>query len=434
MRRALALLALAACGDDAPVYGDPRTIDLTFPSAPNRDLDLLIVMDDTIGLPEVAADLSTHLPEFLERLSVLDGTLPNLHIGMATSDMGTTGSDAPGVPGPAIGQIGNGGCSGAGKDGTLVAVTAGGPIYISDVLQGGVRAKNYSGELATALGDSLRWAGGGGCGFEQHLRATRRALTKPENSGFLRKEASLAVVIVADEDDCSLRSSGLLAADTSVLGPLQSYRCTQQGVVCDESLDTSGTKTHCRPREDSSFVEGVAATTDFLDGVKPPHQLVVAGIVGDRTPFVVSPHSPPGGGEATLGLDSVCSGALSGGVHPSPRLHAVIDHFSGNGTAPSICATSTRSQLLEVARTIQPLLGVICLDTSRLTITSTPQGLQPACQLTEIVGDVETRLTDYEITADATACPDTADHLRLIVRGASTAPGAYIRARCETPY
>jgi hypothetical protein len=112
----------------------------------------------------------------------------------------------------------------------------------------------------------------------------------------------------------------------------------------------------------------------------------------------------------------------------------VIDHFSGNGTAPSICATSTRSQLLEVARTIQPLLGVICLDTSRLTITSTPQGLQPACQLTEIVGDVETRLTDYEITADATACPDTADHLRLIVRGASTAPGAYIRARCETPY
>jgi hypothetical protein len=46
-----------------------------------------------------------------------------------------------------------------------------------------------------------------GCGFEQHLRASQRALTRPDQLTFVRDEALLAVIIVSDEDDCSLESS-----------------------------------------------------------------------------------------------------------------------------------------------------------------------------------------------------------------------------------
>ncbi len=77
---------------------------------------------------------------------------------------------------------------------------------------------------------------------------------------------------------------------------------------------------------------------------------------------------------------------------------------------------------------------MVCVDSTKLTDSSTERGIQPACEVVEIVGEVETRLTDFDITPDLAACPETADHLRLIVRGASTAPGAYIRARCETPF
>jgi len=440
MKLVAVLLALAGCGDNLEVFAEPNTIELTFPSVANRELDLLVVMDDTIGLPEVQADMAIRLPEFLARLSVLEGQLPSLHIGMTTSDMGTTGSAAPDAPGPAIGQVGNGGCSGSGKDGALL-MPSGGTGFLSDVIEGGMRVKNYQGELADALARLLRTAGGGGCGFEQHLRGMRRALTKPENAAFLRPTAALAILIVADEDDCSLRSADLLASETSLLGPLASFRCTREGVECAEPIGELGAKTHCRPREDSVHVEGIAPTIDFLEELKPPGHLVVTGIVGDPEPFVVRAATPPGGGTAVLGLDSVCSDALSGGVHPSSRLHALLSHFGGRGTSPSICGSDTNLQMLEVARTIKQLVGVVCLDSTQLTDSSTERGIQPACELTEIAGDTETRiracpLADdcFEIVPDATACPETTDHLRLVVHRTSTpSAGAYLRARCETP-
>lgn len=434
MKRAGALLALVGCGDNLQVFAEPRTIELRYPALAARDLDLLVVMDDTAGLPEVQADMALHLPEFLSRLSVLDGELPSLHIGLTTSDMGTTGSDAPDQPGPAIGQVGNGGCAGSGKNGALLPPFTATP-FLSDVIENGTRVRNFPGDLTAAFATLLRTAGAGGCGFEQHLRATRAALSRPDNAAFLRTTAALAVLIVADEDDCSLRSAELLTTETSVLGPLQSFRCTREGVECDEPLDAPGPKTDCRPRDDSAHVEAIAPTIEFLENLKAPGKLVVTGIVGDPDPFVVGPVAPPGGGTPTLGLTSVCTGALSGGVHPSPRLDALFSHFEGRATSPSICGASTASAMLEVARTIKPLLGVVCLDSTRLTDSSTDPGIQPACELTEIDGTTETRILDFEILPDPIACPETTDHLRLVVnRTVTPTATAYIRARCETPF
>jgi len=58
MRLVAALLALAGCGDNLPVFAEPRTIELTFPSAPNRKLDLLFMRDDSPGGPEIQIPLA----------------------------------------------------------------------------------------------------------------------------------------------------------------------------------------------------------------------------------------------------------------------------------------------------------------------------------------------------------------------------------------
>jgi hypothetical protein len=50
-----------------------------------------------------------------------------------------------------------------------------------------------------------------GCGFEQHLQAGTQALSREDQLGFVRDEALLAVIIVSDEDDCSIESNELFA-------------------------------------------------------------------------------------------------------------------------------------------------------------------------------------------------------------------------------
>jgi hypothetical protein len=78
-------------------------------------------------------------------------------------------------------------------------------------------------------------------------------LTSDANAGFSRSDAHLAIILVTDEDDCSMLDSVLMQQATDVFGPLQSFRCTAQGVECAEEIDTAGIKTDCRSRADSAY-------------------------------------------------------------------------------------------------------------------------------------------------------------------------------------
>lgn len=439
MTRVAALLVLVGCGDNLPEYAEPKTIDLTFPSVPNRKLDLLFQLDDTGGAPDKLANLARALPDFLAQLRAPTGELPDLRIGIVTSDLGTLGSDVP-SPGPAIGQIGNGGCTGAGREGRLQTFGAAvADVFLVDEQDtAGGRRRNYQGELGDVLGMMIRGAGGGGCGFEQPLHAIRRSLAHPSNAGFLRPEAHLGVIIFADEDDCSFRDPQLMSTDESALGPLQSFRCTRFGVQCDQPMEEVGPKTGCGPREDSPLMEGIEVTRALLKTTKrDPSMLSVAAIIGVPTPVAVELRAPPGGGTPMTALAHSCrfdTGFGEESSDPGVRIAALVREFGGRGVITSICKLDLAPAMLDIGRVLKHPLGVVCLDSTQLTDSSTERGIQPSCELTEIIGDVENRLTDFQITADATACPETADHLRIVVRGTSTTPGAYVRARCETPY
>src|SRR5258706_6680404 len=106
------VLATAACSDTAIVVGGLQEV-ASMRASMNRDLDILFVVDSSPSMADKQLSLAQNFPRMIDVLAQLDGGLPNLHLGVVTSDMGTNG-------GPAIGQVGNGGLAGVRDDGALV--------------------------------------------------------------------------------------------------------------------------------------------------------------------------------------------------------------------------------------------------------------------------------------------------------------------------
>jgi hypothetical protein len=440
------LLGLLACGDPAVPAQPTHVVEVaSFPAASNRDLDLLFQVDDSGSTSHFQQSLMDAFPVLVESL-VIDGELANLHIGVTTSDLGTLGSLDPATPGPSVGQVGQGGCAGVGKDGALTTSGAAitGNFLIDESDGAGGRTRNYQGTLAATFRFMLS-VGATGCGFEQPLAATRRALTRPQSAGFVRPDASLAIIMIADEDDCSVRdAAGFFSPDETVLGTLQSYRCTHFGLTCYEGLDDVGAKAGCVPREDSQFVEGVEPFVEFFASLKPPEKLVFGGIFGDPAPVNIETRVI--NGSSQLALAHSCFWNLSTGVanaDPAVRMAALVDHFESRGVSTTVCQDDLSSNVRAIGLAIKRSLGVACIDTSKLADASDEPGVQPACEVDLV--DINPQLitpipqcpadgTCYEIRDDALACPETADHARVVITRDQPPPaGQRIDMRCEVP-
>ncbi len=240
----LVLLALAAptvAGCYETIYIDPPPRDAGAPYRPPSGncvepsgVDLLFVIDNSNSMAEEQESLAAELPGFVSALLEPpdengDGEpdwLPvrDLQIGVITADMGTGGYDVPT-------------CSGAFGDDGILRTEGRGELLECDAVYprffrhtaGSVPSE----ELALHVG-CVAQAGVGGCGFEQPLEATLKALspaaptrytgpsyTPPRffrdtsghadgaNAGFVRDDTLLAVIIVTDEEDCSASDPAL---------------------------------------------------------------------------------------------------------------------------------------------------------------------------------------------------------------------------------
>nr|HEX4318558.1 hypothetical protein [Kofleriaceae bacterium] len=439
----LAVAVLAACGAHDIVVGDLATV-ADIPARPTRDIDLLFVVDNSPSMATKQRALAANFPLMVDALSATPGGLPDVHIGVVTSDMGATSANDA-APGPDVGGAGTpGGCFGSGDNGALQVGSAqlvGGP-FISDVDDGagsGGRVRNYSGDLGDVFAQ-MAAVGENGCGFEQHLRAMQAGLANPANAGFLRDDADLAVVIVADEDDCSVGSNdATFFADDPItdaqLGRLDSYRCTQLGVVCDPDDPTHAHdhEQNCRPRADSPYIEDVQPFVDSLVSLKgDPAQVMVATIVAPATPFGVDLESAS---DPTLipTLEHSCTFDTPDGpawADPAVRLAAFANSFPGRATATSICSDDLSGALSDIGGVAADLVvGDPCLTTTvALADTSSAPGLQPACVASDVHAlnppvatdlpscDSDAATDCFAIVADPTACPGNPDHLRVQVR------------------
>jgi hypothetical protein len=252
----------------------PQQSTWEFPQHPDNDVDILFVIDTSGTMVQEQANLAGNIPKLIEALKDKKGKLPDLHIGVATVDLGAGNFNLPG-------------CEGEGDGGklqskpTIPGCTPPTDPFIKHV-DGMTNVPGGSPDPAQQVVEAFQCiatVGPGGCGFEQTLEAARRALDPKVNPDFVRPSASLAVVFLTDEADCSAAKPQLYDPSNQSLGPLNSWRCFEHGFSCDQpKLSTVGPKTGCKP--DKAWLHKINDYVTFFSGLKPPGRVQLFAIAG----------------------------------------------------------------------------------------------------------------------------------------------------------
>jgi hypothetical protein len=371
------------------------------------DLDVLFVIDDSSSTADKQALFAQNFPRFVDALDGFYKGKRNLHIGVVSTTVGTGGAQFPGCPSAAPsddGRLHAVPVAGATVNGVACSSCSVTGTFLSDVESGaGARNANFNcpgtNPLATAL-PCIAELGTGGCGFEAPLEAMKRALdgSNVTNAGFLRDDAYLAVIILTDEDDCSVRDSGLfslpLSQDDFRCQPLYAYDCDTQ-----ISATTPGHYTGCKPKT-SSYLQDTSYYATFLTTVKPSGQIAVAVIGG--TDAAGQPPDPHGFAIATgplsfpgtsftqpLALLPSCMTVISGQPaigRPGIRLADFVSQFGKRGKYYSVCQADYSAALADIgsqlATDLSPCLeGQIDLQDANAGVP----GVQPQCTVSDVL-------------------------------------------------
>ena len=379
------------------------------PVVAERDIDILFVVDDSESMKDEQASLANNFPRFIEALEGIEGGLPNVHIGVISTNVGAH----PSIPKCGPDDSDEGALQSAFTNDPAFPQCADGSLslngnFIRDVVvneETGERERNYTGNLADVF-SCMAVLGIEGCGFEMQLEAVRKALSEGANEGFLRDDAYLAVIIITDEDDCSAFDQDMfdptITGKESALGPLDSFRCFEFGVQCtpDDAREL-GQKTDCVPREDSPYMYPVQRYVDFLKGLKAdPRKVIVAGIIGydelnpDEPLEVINETKPVG---EVFSLVPACqvmddSGMVTSKATPGVRMRAFLEGFPERNTITTICQDNLAGALDVISRELADALedNPYCLSTD---VFLYPDRERPYdCQVSDVLYDQETAL------------------------------------------
>jgi hypothetical protein len=384
--------------------GDAGPVD-TFASnrTPNK-LDLLFMIDDSGSMKPLQAKLTARMPDFIAVLKdPTTGALPDLQIAVISSSVGAgawdtvPGCNLDGHPGNDQGKFQQG--PGGAGHGTCAMLHAGEKFLKSGAANA---TPNYDGDLVDAF-TCMALLGDTGCGFEAQFLSTGVALTKasdpsdPDNGGFLRADALLAIVMLTNEDDCSLNTDSLLAdphinsvTDPSGLGALQSYRCNEFGHLCDgvppphdpPQADGGVLLSNCVSAEDMGKTDPlvvdpngnldpsmghlyptVEGLTTFVRSLKSdPDDILVAALAGPPTPYrVIASENPSAENELDPVVDHSCTLPVPDGgfpeyADPAVRIAQWISQFGDNGLFSSICADDFQGQVIAIGTKIRDKL------------------------------------------------------------------------------
>lgn len=410
----------------------------------NNRLDILFLLDNSSGSLLFQKVLLDNIPELFRKLNEGD---VDYHVGVASSDVGSW--QAPGKPW----TIPFGACdSFEGDDGVLQRVPCttrtntssvardfctalcpdpsfvpmGGHAFISR--ENGItnvpvaisKDPKTGKDIDTGPQRAFQCIGlleDGGCGLEAHLEGARRALDghRKENQGFLRSDSVLALLILADDDDCSASPAGRAEFDPATMdcpspdreAPFScfgvEYRCIAREIICDQALNIPGSKTNCKER-DKSFLEPVSTYTQFFQTLRPANKLIMSGILTpsiDKGGKVVSVQKGPKNKSYDLywgeQAEAACFDANDPTIFGQPeiRLSKFVAQFPG-GQEANICDRVAYSEYLgALADTIKGRLKANCVS----TVPRLKDG-QPLC----VVGDVDEGTPDAIPTVAFPAC------------------------------
>jgi hypothetical protein len=397
----------------------------------SQDLDIVFEVDDSVSMQPEQANLVANFPVFTNALKNLPGGLPNVHIGVVTSDMGA-GAFSASV----------GGCENPDNGVFIDQVRAAtDPVCGTATLNKGEHfivssndgaQNNFTGDI-TDVFRCLAEVGTTGCGFESHLESVRAALgdltgdpshdiplrvVPPNNVGFLRPDAYLAVIFITNEEECSTSPDNVLfdpstGADAA-LGSLPS-RCFAHTDICDgkpvvdyvQAGNPVGPFQSCIPDETTFGNDPthgpipVQYYVDFLKGLKAdPSQVLVSGIIAPAGPYSLV-LSPTGQGTSTLLQGNSCTGAAGVFGQPVPRWTKFFGGFdTSQVVTSSICDSSFANAMAAVAAQLTSLMTP-CIPSNIASVMG-PNGLRPDCS----VVDHSTDARGSPVTTQLPYCPE----------------------------
>jgi hypothetical protein len=360
----------------APTPMPEKQNDQYYEVKTSRDIDILFVVDNSPSMSDKQRNLVRNFPIFMQELKQIEGGLPNVHIGVVSTDLGA---------GPT--PLWNG-CGRVGGDRGMLQVKAGCGLdaaarFIVSLENG--QTNNFQGDIAqvfsciAALGDL-------GCGYEHPLQAARRALydsVTPENNGFLRPDAYLGIIILSDEDDCSADiDSDLFSDDASFEGTGASFRCAQAGHLCDGKSPPVATfatsLAGCTSNENGRLLK-VAEIVTSIRALKPrpDDQIIVAAITGWTEDWPRSAYRYDRFGNVDVDYLPLCMG-VNGIATPAVRIKQFVEAFGANGSMHSICADDFSLAMHTIGEKLALVVKNPCIDVP-LADTSSDNGLQPDC-------------------------------------------------------
>jgi len=388
-------------------------------------VDLLFVVDNSRSMAGEQASLRKEFPRVIRVLTTGERfpgdpdafpAITNLHVGVVSTDMG--------VPGVSFDR-----CSAdGGDDGRLLNIAEGDGCsemypqflsYVSDSLQGSTAAAD---RFANDVG-CIATLGTQGCGFEQQLEAPLKALlprvqsdamgnvladqirfratTEPGtwgkgdlplaqggNMGFLRNDAEqglslIAVVVVTDEEDCSVQDTEHLKPKNQLLADSPYYeedinlRCFKhkQFLYDVEQRYYQGLRRLRPGNEDLVVFAAIAGVPpdlvapEALAGVdfREPTQrdAFYDRILADaRMQEVIDPASNPGSGNGEL--TPSCVRPASGEAEPTVafpprRIVQLAKAFGQNGVVQSICQEDFGPAMTAIINVIADRIVKSCL-------------------------------------------------------------------------
>lgn len=361
---AICLATAAACTVDhrslGEVWLEPEDATPETTWRPTGLAEVLFLIDNSGSMVQEQTTLALAFPLFLETFfaeAEARGLEPSLNVGVISTDMGTLGRTLAT-------------CDDAldGDDGCLLnrpdpVVPGCSPSYPTWLRRDPSNAATYPTDRMAQDLACLATLGTAGCGFEQHFAAVRKALidhTAPGgcNEGFVQGSYAAddggavvitpsvtAVIVVSDEDDCSVRATHpeMFDPEWTELGHLN-VRC------------------FAHPEFVTTLDETEAALRGFA---REGHYLVLGALVG------VPPDEPAcnGPGDALAGCLAVpamleqidpatpsqlvpsCNTA-AGLAFPPRRIVELVRRFGADGYAASLCTADYGEPLRAVARRI----------------------------------------------------------------------------------
>jgi hypothetical protein len=400
-------LVLWACNDhplQTPTPAPDQQTDDFFAVNPVRDVDLLFVIDNSGSTQNKQDNFIRNFPNFINALQMIQGGLPNVRIGVVSSDLGSGGVMTSNM------------CAGHGMGAAFVTTNvAGQPCGIMNNEQWITNTNVAQGQIAQVFSCMANRASQG-CGYEHQLQAANQALHprpdwNPMNEGFLRPDAYLAIIILTDEDDCSGPDT---AADffggPAPAGFVDNSRCAAAGHICNNmpvlpampGMPFDQPLAVCAANPNPTGLFPVQQIVNDVLALKPghPEKFIVAAIAG----------WPPPGQEANARyrltgspsqIEQVCTQA--GGGTPALRIKAFLDSFK-NSALHTVCQNDFSGALTAIGTLVGTVVGNPCLSAPLVDTDLMAPGVQADCVVEDKIGDVRTALPSCAKAGAAKPC------------------------------